>query len=80
MGYPVTVSNIRAAVQRKFPGLPPYALTEASVQRLGVMLNVTRDDRLLRALVQQSHLAEALAAYARGEPMGYLLREAKPWN
>lgn len=80
MGYPVTVSNIRAAIQRKFPGLPPYALTEANVRRLGVVLSATHDERLLRVLVQQSHLSEALAAYARGEPMGYLLGEGEPWN
>ena len=76
----MTVSNIRAAIQRKFPGLPPYALTEASVQRLGVVLSATHNERLLRVLVQQSHLSEALAAYARGEPMDYLLGEGKPWN
>lgn len=76
----MTVSNIRAAIQRKFPGLPPYALTEANVRRLRVVLSATHDERLLRVLVQQSHLAEALAAYERGEPMAYLVGEGKPWN
>lgn len=80
MGYPVTASDIRSAIQRKFPGLPPYELTEASVQRLSVVLSTTSDERLLRVLVQQSNLAEALAAYARGEPMAYLMGEDKPWN
>ena len=34
MQQKLAVPDIRAAIQRKFPGLPPYALTEDSVKRL----------------------------------------------
>ena len=71
-----TPESVRAEVERAYPGLVPFELSGASLRRLDAALRASNDGRLLRHLVQQSALAEGLAAVRRGEDAGYLKKVA----
>lgn len=71
---------IRLEVQRIFPGLPPYKLTDAAMCSLALHLRLGDARSALRHLAQQAMLCEAFAAWLRGEDVTYLQQRVKPWN
>ena len=75
----ITPEAVRAQVERAYPGLVPFELSNASLRRLEAALRSAHDGRILRHLVQQSALSEGLAAVRRGEGADYL-REVRTWR